>query len=123
MHISPALRGLLFIGLMSGVFLFGGAWTIYRQRTGTPVQASVLSCSGGRRSFVCSGSWMVDGRVRLGEIEGATRADLGQRIEVRAWDARAIKPGLRLPIILFTIGFAILALGARWWKREAPRNR
>ena len=25
MHISPALRGLLFIGLMSGFFLFGGS--------------------------------------------------------------------------------------------------
>jgi hypothetical protein len=111
-------KGMFLIGLVAAVFFFGSAWTYYRQKTGTPVQASVTACSSGRGSQVCRGSWMLDGRVHLGEIEGVTRADLGQRIEVRAWDDRAIKPGLRLPIILLVIGLGFVGLGAKWWKEQ-----
>jgi hypothetical protein len=111
-------KGMFLIGLVAAVFFFGAFWTYWRQKTGTPVQASITSCSGGRRSQVCRGSWTLDGRVHLGEIEGVSRVDLGKRIEVRAWDDRAIKPGLRLPIILLVIGLAFLGLGAKWWQEQ-----
>ena len=117
------ILALLLIGLVSGGFLFGACYVIYWQKTGAPTMATVTSCTKVRRAEVCRGSWFVNGGVKLGIIENANSNDQGKRIEVRAKGDRAIKPGLRLPIVLFTVGIGIAVLGWVWWKKEAPRDR
>jgi len=120
---TRSVLGLILIGAVSLGFLFGGAYLIYWQKSGTPTTATVTSCMKSRRSEVCRGSWFIHGRVKLGILENVNSSDLGKRIEVRALGDRAIKPGLRLPIILFVIGGGIGLLGLYWWVKEAPRNR
>ena len=126
MRMKPGTRNilaLLLIGGMAGVFIFGGFYLLYWQKSGTPTMVTVTSCQKVRRAPVCRGSWMVDGRVKLGIIENANSRHLGQRLEARAMGDRALIPGLRLPIILFVVGGAFALLGARWWIKEAPRSR
>jgi len=124
MHPKKNTRAKLTLGffaLFSAVFFFGGAYLIYWQKTGAPTQATVTSCVHSRRTYVCRGTWMVEGKFHMGIIENANSGDRGKRIEVRARRERAIKPGLRLPIVLFGIGLGIAVLSCIWWIREAPR--
>lgn len=111
------------IHLVALGFIFGGCYLIYWQKTGTPTKATVNSCSKSGRAYVCRGAWFVNGSVKLGIIENANNSHLGQRIDVVAMGDRALIPGLRLPIILFTIGAGIAVLGWVWWVKEAPRDR
>lgn len=111
---------LLFFVLFSATFLFGGVYLIYWQKTGTPTEATVTSCVKGRRSQVCRGTWMVNMKFHMGIIENAGPEDQGKRIEVRAKGDRAIKPGLRLPIILLSLGLGFSVLTLYWWIKEAP---
>ena len=106
--------GLILIHVFGLVFIFGGFYLIYWQRTGTPTTATVTSCSRSGRAVTCRGSWFVDGHVKLGMIENAGKSDLGKRIAVVAMGDRALVPGWRLPIILFCIGGGIVVLGWVW---------
>jgi hypothetical protein len=117
------ILALILIGAVSIGFLIGGAYLIYWQKSGTPTTATVTDCKTTRRSVVCRGSWFVNGGVKLGILENVNSSDLGKSIEVRAKGDRAIKPGLRLPIIFFVLGLGIAALGWYWWEKEAPRDR
>ena len=122
MKTLPPAAGLVFFLLFSAMFLFGGVSVLYRQKTGKPTEATVTSCTGGRRSQVCRGTWMVDGKFQMGTIENANTGDQGKRIEVRVSGDRAYKPGLRLPIILFSLGLGIAGLTAYWWFKEVPKS-
>ena len=102
-------------------FVIGGSYLIYWQRMGIKAIAVVTDCRQSRRSEVCNGAWMVDGKVITGILENVSTADMGKKIEVRLMGERAIKPGLRLPILLYGLGVTIALLGWRWWKKEALR--
>ena len=119
----PPVYGLTFLLLFGAVLLFGSGYTYYMQRSGTPAQATATSCMKHGRAYVCRGLWFADGRLHSGYIENAHPSEQGQRIEVRTLGERAIKPGLRLPIVLLSMGLAIFLLGWRWWSKEAPRAR
>lgn len=118
----PAL-GLLLICIISAGFVFGGARMLYLQSNGEKTMAEVTSCVSARRSLVCRGTWIVDGKAHIGVIDNADVADQGKRIEVIVDGERALKPGLRLPLVLFGLALTLLLLGAYWWFREVPKYR
>jgi len=99
----------------------GGSYLIYRQSVGTMVEATVTGCKKIRRAEICSGSWVYEGKLQYGELENVNSDDLGNKIQMRAVDDRAVKPGLRIPVVLFLIGLAIAVLGWLWWTKEAVR--
>jgi len=119
----PPVAVLVFFLLFGDVFLFGGAYVLYQQRSGTLTQATITSCTRGRRSRVCRGTWALDGRVYSGDIEGAASSHPGDSIEVSASGESAYATGLRLPIILFALGLAITGLAVRWWFVEGRLAR
>lgn len=117
---------LVFIGLFAGFFAVGGLLTYRDQRDGTPAVAIVTDCTerlakyGGDR---CRGTWVTDGgRTGSGTVEGVNHGDEGERVEVRVTGDRAVVPGLRLPIVLWSIAAAILLLGGYQLVQDARRG-
>jgi hypothetical protein len=107
-------------------FVAGGAYQIYKQKTGTPARATVSRCDTGRRSNVCRGSWttgslLAGGRVTLGIVEGASSGDVGKTLDVRVDGERAYVPSLRVPIIFFVLGAAFLIGGPLSLRRRPAR--
>src|SRR5262245_32900878 len=119
-------RAVIFMILVQAIgvaFLYGGVSLIYRQITGEKTTATVTTCVVRRKSGdLCIGTWMAADGFHRGTIEGASHYDLDQKIPVAVWGGRAVKPGLRLPIILFCVGFGFMGLGWYWWIKEAPRK-
>jgi len=114
---------LILVQAMGAGFIYGGASLIYRQKTGEKTTATVTDCVVRRKSGdVCTGTWMAADGFHRGTIEGASHYDLRQKIPVAVWGDRAVKPGLRLPIILFCIGLGFMGLGGYWWIKEAPKT-
>lgn len=109
---------LLFTGI-SAAFIAGASYLIYLQREGVPTEATVNYCTQLRRSEVCHGTWFVNGKFVSGTIENVTSDDIGSKVEVRAIGDSAIKPGLRLPIVLYAIGLLFSFMGWTWWMKEA----
>ena len=120
----PRLRGrlLVLLGVLvfGGLFLFGGFQTYRDQRDGIPTKAKITSCHAGSGKYggaVCSGLWTVGdpvfgkGTFGFGTVDGATRDDLDKSIDVRVHGDHAIVPGMRLPIILWSLGGLFIVLG------------
>lgn len=118
---------LLIAFLAVGLLLVYGGWSTFRdQRSGTPGQARVTSCEGGRQydpGIRCRGTWTTGGslteggRVIVGRVEGAGYGDVGRTIDVRVHgDDHATVPSLGTPITLWALGgpIALLSLWAIW---------
>ncbi|TGJ98331.1 hypothetical protein EHQ53_00980 [Leptospira langatensis] len=99
----------------------GGSYLAYRQSVGTPGTAKVTSCKKIRRAETCNGFWTYQGKIQMGEVENTNSDDIGNNVDVRITESYAIKPSLRLPIVLYSIAIIALFLGWRWWKTEAIR--
>ncbi|TGJ99559.1 hypothetical protein EHO59_17085 [Leptospira semungkisensis] len=99
----------------------GGSYLAYRQSVGTPGTAKVTSCKKIRRAETCNGFWTFQGKIQMGEVENTNSDDIGNNVDVRITEGYAIRPSLRLPIVLYSIGIVVLLLGWRWWKTEAIR--
>lgn len=121
MRIRERLGATVAIALLAGVFALGGFMTHRDQRSGTPATATITGCTDRLAKYggdVCRGRWTIgdpvfgDGRFVEGTVEGATSADEGERIEVRVNGDRATVPGMRLPIILWSMAALVLVLGA-----------
>ncbi len=118
-------RNFIAITLITGAALgcvLGGTYLIYRQKTGILTTVTVASCKKIRRAEVCSGLWIFEGKWKSGELENANSDDLGSQIEVMVTADRAVKPSLRLPIVLYIIAIGIVLLGWRWWQTEAQKD-
>lgn len=121
--------------LLSGVGLTFGAYASYRdQRSGTPGQAKVSSCTGHNARYAggvhCTGSWvtggslLAGGHVVVGYITNADRGDLGKTIDVRIHgDGHATKPNLRVSIVLAVLGIPMLGLGIYLSLTSLSRSR
>jgi hypothetical protein len=108
--------------LMGLGFVGGGLWELHQQDTGTKVVATVSEChvvSGGstHATTECTGSWIQggsllgNGHVVLGTISGAGRSDVGKKVNARVHGGTAFVHSLRLPIVLFVIGGAMVLFG------------
>jgi hypothetical protein len=120
---------LVLTGLLALALLGGGGFLLFTQQNGTPAKATVTECSQGRRSVVCTGTWVAggdlaggDGRVVRGTIDGASSADLGTTIDVRLAGERAYTTSRRLPVILLCCGVAVV-VGAAFELRKDRRRR
>jgi hypothetical protein len=125
---------LLVIFLLAGAVLVVGGVSVYRdQRSGSPGTAKVTDCEGGRKydpGIRCTGTWRVGGasllrggRVVVGRVEGAGYGDVGKTIDVRIHGTdHATKPSLGTPIVLWALGWPIVALAlfalVAWWRRD-----
>jgi hypothetical protein len=125
---------LLLVFLAFGALLvYGGFSKRSDQTSGTPGQAKVTGCTGGRKyqpGVHCQGTWITGGslldggHVAFGRIDGAGYGDIGKTIDVRIHGTdHATKPSLGTSIILWTMGgvislLALFALG-HWWRRPA----
>jgi len=123
-----AVPFVILTGLLALALLGGGAFLLYTQQNGTPAKATVTQCDQGRRSVVCTGTWVAggdlvggDGRVVRGTIDGASSADLGKTIDVRLSGDRAYTTSKRLPIILLVCGVAVIVLAARELRKDRRR--
>ncbi|NUT54888.1 MAG: hypothetical protein HOQ03_02740 [Thermoleophilia bacterium] len=114
---------------IGGAVAAGGFVTFSDQRSGTPGQATVKECTGGRKyepAIRCTGVWrqgegIEDLGVAVGRIEGAGHGDVGKTIDVRIHGSdHATKPSLGTPLVLWGLGlpFAGLALFGLvgWWR-------
>ncbi|HCU24051.1 MAG TPA: hypothetical protein DF383_03460 [Deltaproteobacteria bacterium] len=97
---------------IAGIYLF------YWQRRGTPAMANVTSCQKMLKTQVCRGSWFVGEELKFGVVDNTGPEDLNQRVPVRVLGDRAIKPGLRLPIVFSVIGVGLGMLSWAFWKKE-----
>jgi hypothetical protein len=67
---------------------------------------------------VKGGSLLDGGHVVIGTIDGASRSDVGKKIDVRLSGGRAYTTSLRLPVILLVIGLLFAVFGGREiWKQ------
>jgi hypothetical protein len=90
-------------------FVGGAAFIFVKQRSGDAVTVTVTDCRHTSRTYVCSGTWFLDGQVHSGEIEGANVDDVGYEIQAHTSGGRAYTPSLRLPVLLLTIGVLLPA--------------
>ncbi len=104
----------------------GAAWIIYAQVSGEPTTAVVQECEHRAKpaSYVCTGSWTLDGTTTSGIVEGTNSDHEGQEVDVRVKDGRAYTLSLRLPIILGVIALSapVLAIGGVLQGRRARRR-
>jgi hypothetical protein len=108
-------------GILSLSALIGASYLLYWQYAGTPTTATVTYCKEWRRSEVCYGVWYVDGKAISGRIENADSDDTGKSIEVQAMGDSALKPVLRIPIVLYFLGFIFSGMAWLWWKNEMKK--
>jgi hypothetical protein len=99
-------------------FTGSGSYISYWQLSGMPVIARVTLCTQKRRSEFCTGFWFIGNRSFTGHIENASSDDIGNRIEARAIGDHAIKPSLRLPLVLLSVGILFALMSWQWWKKE-----
>ena len=124
---------LLLAFLLIGAAVVYGGFSVYRdQRSGTAGKAKVSECTGGRKyqpAIRCRGTWieggsLLDGgRVVVGSVEGAAYGDVGKTIDVRIHGTdHATKPSLGTPILLWALGWPVVALSlwglVAWWRRD-----
>ena len=128
------LPWLLVVFLLAGGGLVLGGMSVYRdQRSGSAGTAKVTDCEGGRKydpGIRCTGTWTVGGpsllrggRVAVGRVEGAGYGDVGKTIDVRVHGTdHATKPSIGTPIVLWALGWPIVALALvgflAWWRRD-----
>lgn len=117
--------------LMAGLFAFGGLMSYRAQRDGVRTTATIITCTERPAKLggdICEGRWVIgepafgDGRFVQGTVEGATSGDEGKRIEVRANGDRAVVPGMRVAIVLWTLAGLTLAFGAYLLLRKEPEQ-
>jgi len=119
--------GLVLVLLWVIGFGGGAAWIVYSQVSGEPTTAVVDECEhrSNPQSYVCRGTWTLDGRTTTnGIVEGASDDDEGEEIDVRVKGERAYTLSLRLPIILGVIALTVpaLAVGSIIQGRRARRR-
>ena len=119
--------GLVLVLLWVIGFGGGAAWIVYSQVSGEPTTAVVDECEhrSNPQSYVCRGTWTLDGRTTTnGIVEGASDDDEGEEIDVRVKGERAYTLSLRLPIILGAIALTVpaLAVGSIIQGRRARRR-
>jgi hypothetical protein len=124
--------GLVVILLFAGFFAAGGYLTYRDQRDGVPVVATITDCTerlAKQGGDICRGRWTIgdpvfgDGRFVTGTVEGVGHGDEGKKVEVRANGDRAVVPGLRFPIIMWSIAAIILGFGGYQLIMDARRSR
>ena len=112
------------IVVFAGFFAVGGYMTYRDQRDGVPAVATVTDCVERLAKYggdQCRGRWMLDGRVGEGLVEGVNHGDEGKRVEVRVVGDRAVVPGMRLSIVLWSIAGIIFVLGLYQLIKDARR--
>jgi hypothetical protein len=123
---SAPLVGVILVLLWVIGFGGGAAWIVYSQVSGEPATAVVSECEHRSKpqSYVCTGTWTLDGTTSTGIVEGASSDDEGKEIEVRVKGERAYTLSLRLPIILAVIALSVpvLAVIAAIQGRRARRR-
>ena len=116
---------LLLAFLAFGIAIVAGGFSVLAdQRSGTPGEARVSECTGGRKyqpAIRCRGTWTVDGRVVAGRVEGAGHGDVGKTIDVRVHGGdHATKPALGTPLVLWGLGAPVVGLALAglvgWWR-------
>jgi hypothetical protein len=112
----------ILVTVMALVFLGGAAFIVFVQQNGPKTTATVTDCrqrSIRPRTYNCTGTWVAGGslldggHVVIGTIDGASKADVGKRIDVRLSGERAYTTSRRLPIVLAGIGLTFAVLGGR----------
>jgi hypothetical protein len=95
----------------------GGIFLLVQRETGTHARATVINCTSTASRYGganCIGTWVVGdsvadgGRVVTGPIDGATRDDLGNTIEVTVSGDHAYIRSLTTSIVLLSIGLGIV---------------
>jgi hypothetical protein len=118
----PWLLGLF---LAFGIAIVAGGFSVLAdQRSGTPGEARVSECTGGRKyepAIRCRGTWTAGGSVVVGRVEGAGHGDVGKTIDVRIHGSdHATKPSLGTPLVLWGLGAPVVALAmfglVGWWR-------
>lgn len=113
------------------MFALGGYLTYRDQRDGIPAVATITDCTERLAKFggdICRGRWTVgdpvfgDGSFASGTVEGVNHGDEGKKVEVRVNGDRAVVPGMRLPIVLWSIAALILGFGAVLLRSGARRS-
>jgi hypothetical protein len=107
----------VFVGISIG-FLTGASLIVFLQTKGILTTAHIASCRRLQRSSVCHGTWRIDGQSYGGTVENTTSDDLYSDVQVRALGNKAIRPGLRMPIVFYVAGVAFAVMGFFWWKNE-----
>ena len=119
------------IVLFAGFFAAGGFFTYRDQRDGVPAVATVTDCTPRLAKYggdTCRGRWTIgdpvfgDGRFVTGTIEGVGHADEGEKVEVRAHGDRAVVPGMRFPIVMWSISGLIVLFGGYALAKDARRS-
>jgi hypothetical protein len=114
--------------VLLGVAGAGVAMLVERE-TGTTARARVTRCdeqgAGRFQSTDCTGTWVADGRVVVGPVQGAVADDVGTTIDVTPEGDHATSRSLTLPLLLIALGlgplaaFGVLAGRARHRRRRA----
>jgi hypothetical protein len=116
-NMNKSTRTTIFVTLLllTGAALIAvGVNQVYKQLGGVSTQANITVCTKIRRTYVCHGSWWLNGKLVSGEIENADDDDLHQKIEIKVVNDKAIKPGYRVPAILTLLGLFFIFGGVRF---------
>jgi hypothetical protein len=109
------------VALFELAMIGAGVFLIVQRETGTRARATVTDCvergSSRNRTTHCTGTWVVggdlvggNGRVVVGEVDGATSSDIGKTIDVTLRGGTAYTRSLTLPILLLGFGLALPVL-------------
>jgi hypothetical protein len=123
---QKTIFGVIF-GVFALFFLGVGLYDYDIQKNGKAAQATVTTCrvsataKAGSKT-ICTGTWstgnvLQGGEVVTGHVEGASKSDVGKRVDVRLRGQTAYVESLRFAYIMLAIGLAIALFGVRVvWK-------
>jgi len=122
---TRVILGVIGLGILAAgvAAVIAGVTQIDTRLSGEHATAKVSECqttgTTKSRSVHCTGTWTAggalvggDGRVVVGNVEGADDGDVGHTIDVRLSDdgETAYTPSLLTPIVYVAVGIAFLAL-------------
>ena len=106
--------------VMALLFLGGAGFLTWVQETGDATEATVTDCERRVKSTTCTGTWRTaEGEIVIGgTIDGATRDDLGETLEVRLHGDRAYTRSIRLQIILAALCLGCVLVATRYLRHH-----